>query len=168
MLAKHAKALQTLRKHLPEEAVDALAQILSNTTAPIEPAAPMLFNGVAGQSTRPWTAKRTVAATDKNALEVGDNAVALFSGNALGVGKWCKTVADWTVSLNPRSGVTEFRVECRDANDEQGLRTTGTTYTVYLNVTGGAQPNLNVGDSLFFFYAGDGLRVAWPSQLTQY
>ena len=166
-MTRFAKQLEILHKHLPTEVVNALSSILLSNV-PFEPKAAVNLDGIFGQGTEKWLNKRTSQSKKQPALKLGSKALAQFDGPALGVGKWCRTMTHWTTAINPRNSVREYKVQCRDVDDEQALHSTGTTYIVFLNVTGGAKPNLDVGDVLFFFYAEDGQRIAFPSEIALY
>jgi hypothetical protein len=154
MFSRQAKALERFRGDLPDRLVDALTECFGNNEA-------TLYHEGALVLTRGTTANPD--RSKYREFYLADGAEAMFAGKAIGIPKWAKTTEPWEWVLNPRSGRMEFWVEARDCLDWQGLILSGTTYQLYLNVTGDNVPDVNVGDTLWYVFAPDGTRVAVPS-----
>jgi hypothetical protein len=154
MFGRQVKSLERLRDDLPDRVVDALVEAFGHNEAVLHHEGAIVLN----RGTRPEAERAKYGE-----FYIGEGAEAMFVGRAIGVPKWGKTVAPWVWRINPRNGRNEYLVEVRECTDWQGLILQGTTVPVYLCVTGNNQPDVNVGDTIWFVFDPKGNRVAVPS-----
>lgn len=154
MFGRQVQSLERLRGDLPDRVVDALVELLGHNESVLHHEGAIVLN----RGARPDADR-----AEYGEFYLGGTAQAIYEGQALGVKKWCKTIEPWMWWVNPNTNRTEYMVKCRECSDITGLTTTGTEYTVYLQVTGDNVPSLDVGDTMIYAYDRLGRRIAVPS-----
>jgi hypothetical protein len=136
--------IEELRKYLATEAVDILRTIFTGEVGTEEPSSPLLIHGAL---------RETRNKGPKGDLWIGPNATGKADGVFQGVGKWARAVNDVEATVNARTGLTEYRIKCRNSLDSTGLVLTGGRFDVLCSATN------KKDDVLFYFVAQSGERV---------
>lgn len=157
MFHQQARLLEELALHLKPEAVAILRQLFGDPRGIVEAKGPLVVRG----SRRPDREK-----AEWGDLHIGARADAKFEGRALGTLRWCRAESEWTSQTNPKTGVVEFWVYCRECSKDGVM--SGPLFPVRLIVTGGQEPDVDLGDMLAYGYALDGTRISFPSSAPPY
>lgn len=105
--------------------------------------------------------ERSDGASDRDFC-LASGAEAQLTGDVYGPGKWVVTTAAWRATANMNSGRPEYYVKARRCPNRTGMNPSGAAFDVLLQVTGGNEPDVDVGDTLMMFLDSVGQPMAMP------
>lgn len=106
--------------------------------------------------------ERSDGASDRDFC-LASGAEAQLTGDVYGPGKWVVTTEAWQATANMNSGRTEYYVKARRCPNRTGMTPFGAALNVFLQVTGGNEPDVDVGDTLMMFLDAVGQPMAIPT-----